>query len=138
MKKFSKPFMVKSPLKNNHYKTGEPRNVGQVPVGPGKTKKRIEGEEISAEEFFHKGPYDYKTTQNYKTEMRRITDSLTNTGDIPRGLKAKNEYYSGPHKEHNYLFPAEGKGLSTWANMPAEERKKYFESKGIKPSFPIK
>ena len=81
---------------------------------------------------------DYKTTQNYKNEMRRITDSLTGTGDIPRGLKERVEYYSGPHREDNYLFPAEGKGLSTWANMPAAERKKYFESKGVKPSFPIK
>jgi hypothetical protein len=130
MKKFSTPFMVKSPLKNNHYKTGE-----YVKHGDG---KMIEGEEISAEEFFHKGPYDYKTTQNYKTEMRRITDSLTGTGDIPRGLKEKVKYYSGPHREHNYLFPAEGKGLASWAAMPASERKKYFESKGIKPSFPVK
>ena len=130
MKKFSTPFMVKSPLKNNHYKTGE-----YVKDGDG---KMIEDEEISREEFFHKGPYDYKTTQNYKNEMRRITDSLTGTGDIPRGLKERVEYYSGPHREDNYLFPAEGKGLASWAAMPASERKKYFESKGIKPSFPVK
>ena len=130
MKKFSKPFMFKSPLKSNHIKTGE-----YVKDGDG---KMIEGEEISAEEFFHTGPYDYKTTQNYKNEMRRITDSLTGTGDIPRGLKERVEYYSGPHREDNYLFPAEGKGLASWAAMPASERKKYFESKGVKPSFPIK
>ena len=130
MKKFSTPFMVKSPLKNNHYKTGE-----YVKDGDG---KMIEGEEISREEFFHKGPYDYKTTQNYKNEMRRITDSLTGTGDIPRGLKERVEYYSGPHREDNYLFPAEGKGLASWAAMTASERKKYCEIKGIKPSFPVK
>ena len=100
--------------------------------------KKIEGEEISREEFFHTGPYDYKTTKTYRDEMSRVNDSLTNTGDIPsiKDQKAWTAYYSGPHKKHNHLFPGGG-SLKKYASMSAEDQKKYFKKKKVKPTFPI-
>ena len=100
--------------------------------------EKIEGEEISREEFFHTGPYDYKTTKTYRDEMSRVNDSLTNTGDIPsiKDQKASTAYYSGPHKKHNHLFPGGG-SLKKYASMSAEDQKKYFKKKKVKPTFPI-
>jgi len=100
--------------------------------------KKIEGEEISREEFFHTGPYDYKTTKTYRDEMSRVNDSLTNTGDIPsvKDQKARTAYYSGPHKKHNHLFPGGG-SLKKYASMSAGDQKKYFKKKKVKPTFPI-
>ena len=105
----------------------------------GETKKKIEGEEMSEEEFFHTGPYDYKLTQNYLSEMRRVTDSLKGSGDIPsiKDQDAMKAYYSGPHREHNYLFPAGGLGLAKWASMSKEERENYFNKKGVNPPHTI-
>ena len=122
--KFSSPFLAKSPLNQKEYIVTEDGNIP------------IEGEEISRDEFFHTGPYDYKTTETYLNEMRRVNDSLTNTGDIPREMPERAEYYRGDHKKHSHLFPGRG-SLRKYAEMSADEQKAYFKNKNQTPLFPI-
>ena len=109
--KFSSPFLAKSPLYQKEYISTEDGNIP------------MDGEEISSDEFFHTGPYDYKTTETYFNEMRRVNDSLKSAG---HGINTK----------HNYLFPGGG-SLKKYAGMSAKDQKKYFKKKKQTPKFPI-